>query len=239
MPIRIEAAAALGKPVYFEIVAPWTRAQNEDAEPGSTSGERVGLLMRTAVGPLLSVVAVLLALRNLRLGRGDRRGAMRLSLFLLAAGAASNALETGDLQMLTRGPVLVFFVPAFVWLLYIALEPHLRRVWPETMIGWSRLLAGSVRDPLVGRDVLVGVLVAIGDGLILALHTLLRRWSGQPPQFPVGASSNPFDGMAASSDLLLGGRRRSRRRSSHRRCHPPGRGRSASPSTGRHEPRSA
>ena len=98
------------------------------------------------------------------------------------------------------------FVPAFVWLLYIALEPHLRRVWPETMIGWSRLLAGSVRDPLVGRDVLVGVLVAIGDGLILALHTLLRRWSGRPPQFPVGASSNPFDGMAASSDLLLGGR---------------------------------
>ena len=131
---------------------------------------------------------------------------MRLSLFLFAAGAVSNALETGDLPVLNRGPTLVVFVPAFVWLLYIALEPHLRRIWPETMIGWSRLLAGSVRDPLVGRDVLVGVLVAIGDGLILALHMLLRRWSGRPLQFPVGASSNPFDGMAASSDLLLGGR---------------------------------
>jgi hypothetical protein len=58
----------------------------------------------------------------------------------------------------------------------------------------------------VGRDVLVGVLAAIGNGLIFALHTLLRRWSGRPPQFPVGASSNPFDGMEASSDLLLGGR---------------------------------
>jgi hypothetical protein len=149
---------------------------------------------------------VLLALRNLRLGRGDRRGAMRLSIFLLAAGVASNALETGDLTTLTRGPVLVFYVPAFVWLLYIALEPHLRRVWPETMIGWSRMLAGSLRDPLVGRDVLFGVLVAIGAALVLALHTLLRSWSGQPLQFPVGASSNPFDGMAASSDLLLGGR---------------------------------
>ena len=206
VPIRIEAAANLGRLVYFEIVAPWTRAQNEDAEPGRTSGERVGLLMRTAVGPLLSAVAVLLALRNLRLGRGDRRGAMRLSIFLLAAGVASNALETGDLMMITRGPVLVFYVPAFVWLLYIALEPHLRRVWPETMIGWSRMLAGSLRDPLVGRDVLFGVLVAIGAALILALHTRLRSWSGQPLQFPVGASSNPFDGMAASSDLLLGGR---------------------------------
>ena len=206
VPIRIEAAANLGRPVYFEIVAPWTRPRNEDAEPGNTSGERVGLLMRTVVGPFISVVAVLLALRNLRLGRGDRRGAMRLSMFLLAAGVASNALETGDLLMLTRGPVLVFYVPAFVWLLYIALEPHLRRVWPETMIGWSRLLAGSPRDPLVGRDVLVGVLVAIGAALSLALHTLLRIWLGRPLQFPVGASSNPFDGMAASSDLLLGGR---------------------------------
>ena len=179
---------------------------NEDRGPVSTSGERVGLLMRTAVAPLAFAVAVLLALRNLRLGRGDRRGALRLSIFILAAGAASNALETGDLQVLTKGPPDVVFVPAFVWLLYIALEPHIRRVWPETMIGWSRLLAGSVRDPLVGRDVLVGVLVAIGNGLIFGLHTLLRRWSGRPPQFPVGASGNPFDGMAASSDLLLGGR---------------------------------
>src|SRR4029079_8452306 len=100
---------------------------------------------------------------------------------LRVAGVVVNAREPCDVQMLSRGPVLVLFVPAFVWLLYVALEPHVRRIWPETMIGWSRLLAGSVRDPLVGRDVLVGVLVAIGDGLILGLHTLLRRWSGRPP----------------------------------------------------------
>jgi serine/threonine-protein kinase len=206
VPIRIEAAATLGRAVYFEIIAPWTRPENEKPGPGGTSGERVGLLMRTLVAPIVWVVAALLALRNLRLGRGDRRGAMRLSLFILAAGLMSNALATGDLQVLSRGQALTIFVPALAWLLYIALEPHLRRVWPETMIGWSRLLAGGVRDPLVGRDVLVGVLVAIGDALILALHMQLRRWSGQPPQFPVGASSNPFDGMAASSDLLMGGR---------------------------------
>ncbi len=206
VPIRIEAAAALGKPVYFEIVAPWTRPRNEEAVQGSTSGERVGLLMRTILAPVVTVVAVLLAMRNLRLGRGDRRGAMRLGLFVLTAGVLSNALATGDLQVLNRGPSLIIFLPALVWVLYIALEPHLRRSWPETMIGWSRLLAGGVRDPLVGRDVLVGVLVAIGAALVLALHTLLRSWSGQPPQFPTGASSNPFDGMAVSSDLLLGGR---------------------------------
>jgi hypothetical protein len=43
VPIRIEAAAALGRPVYFEIVAPWSRPRNADPQPGTTSGERVGL----------------------------------------------------------------------------------------------------------------------------------------------------------------------------------------------------
>ena len=38
-----------------------------------------------------------------------------------------------------------------------SLEPHLRRVWPRTMISWTRLLSGQVRDPLVGRDVLIGM----------------------------------------------------------------------------------
>ena len=99
VPIRIEAAAVRGRPVYFEIVAPWTRPRNEDAH----SGQHVGRARRlsTCAPPWhrwpLSI-AVLLALRNLRLGRGDRRGALRLSMFILAAGAASNALETGDLS---------------------------------------------------------------------------------------------------------------------------------------------
>jgi serine/threonine-protein kinase len=206
VPVRVEAAAFRGRPVYFEITAAWTRPRSDDPRQGNTSGERISLLMRTVVGPFIQVVVGLLALRNLRFGRGDRRGAARLSLFLLVAGLASNALETGDLSALNRGPSLVIVVPAFAWVLYIGLEPHIRRIWPETVIAWSRLLAGNIRDPLVGRDVLIGVLVAIGDGLMLSLHTLLRRWSGQPPQFPVGASSNPFDGIAASSDLLLGGR---------------------------------
>jgi hypothetical protein len=192
--------------VFFEIVAPWSPSPADAAEARVTPGERTGQFMRLVVGPLALAIAVVLALRNLRLGRGDRRGAMRVSLFIAAVSAASIALETGDLQVLSKGPPIVFFVPAAVWLLYIALEPHFRRIWPGIMIGWSRLLAGRVRDPLVGRDVLVGVLAGIGDALTLAFHAQLRRWMGAPPPFPVGASNDPFVGAAASSDLLLGGR---------------------------------
>jgi serine/threonine-protein kinase len=206
IPIRVEAAAALGRPVYFEVVAPWSRRTSDPAEAGTTPGERTGLFMRTVVGPLALAIAIVLALRNLRSGRGDRRGAMRVSVFIGAVTAASIALETGDLQVLSKGPPIVFFVPSAVWLLYLALEPHFRRIWPGIMIGWSRLLAGNVRDPLVGRDVLVGVLVGIGDSLTLAFHAQLRRWAGAPPPFPIGANNDPFVGAAASSDLLLGGR---------------------------------
>ena len=35
----------------------------------------------------------------------------------------------------------------------------MRRRWPATLVSWSRLLAGGLRDPLVGRDVLAGCLI--------------------------------------------------------------------------------
>ena len=31
----------------------------------------------------------------------------------------------------------------------------------ETLISWTRLLSGRVRDPLVGRDILIGVLAGV------------------------------------------------------------------------------
>ncbi len=129
VPIRIEAAAVRGRPAYFEIVAPWTRPRNEGAIQGNTSGERVGLYMRTAVAPLAIVTALVLALRNLRLGRGDRRGALRLSMCILAAGAVSNALATGDLSVLTRGPGLRILRPGIrVAAVYRARTAHAPRL---------------------------------------------------------------------------------------------------------------
>ncbi|HEX4949038.1 MAG TPA: hypothetical protein VFZ34_20340, partial [Blastocatellia bacterium] len=64
------------------------------------------------------------------------------------------------------------------WLLYLALEPYVRRRWPDTLISWSRVLSGSLRDPLVGRDVLVGVLFGIGAFLILQCQNLVLIWRG-------------------------------------------------------------
>jgi hypothetical protein len=40
--------------------------------------------------------------------------------------------------------------------LYLALEPFVRRRWPQTIATRSRVLGGNLRDPLAGGVVLTG-----------------------------------------------------------------------------------
>ena len=49
---------------------------------------------------------------------------------------------------------LRLFVAGALYLLYLGLEPFVRRSWPTMLVGWSRVLAGRIRDPLIGRDIL-------------------------------------------------------------------------------------
>jgi hypothetical protein len=50
---------------------------------------------------------------------------------------------------------------------YVACEPYVRRLWPEALVSWSRVLAGRLRDPLVGRDVIVGFTFASIQGILV------------------------------------------------------------------------
>ena len=63
---------------------------------------------------------------------------------------------------------------ALNFMFYVALEPWVRRKWPRTMIGWTRYSARGIHDPLVGRDLLYGIvlglLLNLGDVLTVALH---------------------------------------------------------------------
>ena len=55
-----------------------------------------------------------------------------------------------------------------MWVLYLALEPYVRRYWPQAMISWTRALGGRWRDPLVGRDVLYGVVLGVLSAISMA-----------------------------------------------------------------------
>jgi serine/threonine-protein kinase len=115
---------------------------------------------------LFFIGGALVAWLNLRTSRWDRRGAARLAVFAFTICLASDVIgshHTASFNGEARG----FFASVaygatralMAWLLYIAIEPFIRRLHPSSLVSWSRLLAGRVSDPSVGRDVLLGVTV--------------------------------------------------------------------------------
>src|SRR5207249_3746456 len=72
-----------------------------------------------------------------------------------------------------------------MWVLYVAIEPFARRFWPDSLLGSSRLLSGHVRDPRVGRDVLIGVLFGVAILLTHLARLLLPGVLGYPAVMPI------------------------------------------------------
>jgi hypothetical protein len=69
-----------------------------------------------------------------------------------------------SVQFILLGAPLLFALLA--WLGYMAVEPYGRQSWPKLMVSWQRLLNGRLRDPLVGRDVLLGIVAGSAMGAI-------------------------------------------------------------------------
>ena len=188
IPIRIEAAAWHGKPVSFKVISPWTsneRGFDPERNAGAVAGEWIALLV--IIG--LLATAGVLAHRNVQLNRGDRRGAMRLALFMLAGtmlekvAGMSHVPNAGELRLLVEAAGQALFAAVVVWVLYLALEPYVRSRWPQTLVSWSRVLAGGLRDPRVGADVLVGTALATLWILLFSAATTLTMRLGDPPNY--------------------------------------------------------
>src|SRR5262249_25301927 len=91
-----------------------------------------------------------------------------------------------------------------LWLLYMAFEPYVRRFWPQLVIGWTRLLSGRVRDPLVGRDVLVGVAAGMIGALLIASREIVPHLAGLPMPTPLLPPATILMGSRYAIDLSLG-----------------------------------
>jgi serine/threonine protein kinase len=182
-PVRIEAAAYQGKPIYFQIVAPWDKPLRQQ-ETGLGGRRRAAAAIIILV--LLSVIiaAVFLARRNLRQGRSDTKGAFKISIFVFLMGLAGNLLMADHIPDLTKEIPLLFKMAGYsllgavtIGLIYLALEPYVRRRWPSLIISWNRLLVGDWRDPMVGRDVLVGGMLGLGHTAAIYVTVLLATWT--------------------------------------------------------------
>ncbi|HET9481122.1 MAG TPA: serine/threonine-protein kinase [Candidatus Polarisedimenticolia bacterium] len=188
--VRVEAGAFHGTPVFFRIYGPWASRESVGPEPVSWV-EWLGQNLITLLFIAAMAGGLFLVRHNLKLGRGDRTGAFRLALVFVVIHLIVWALwvdHVADLQgawgNFTRDTGWTLFNATLLWIFYVGLEPYVRRRWPETMISWSRLLGGGVRDPLVGRDLLIGC--ALGT-VVLQLAVLARYlpgWIGLPPPQP-------------------------------------------------------
>src|SRR5271168_1091205 len=82
--LRVEAAAYRGKPVYFNLVSPWTKP-DRTSQDQTSSISTIGNVISLVVFFSTVLVGIVMARSNVRSGRSDRRGAARLALlaFLL------------------------------------------------------------------------------------------------------------------------------------------------------------
>jgi serine/threonine-protein kinase len=196
--LHVEAAANRGAPVGFRVTGP-----GEPIVPRTTPFfQRTGWrLLVNAVATLLILSTLLLARRNLRAGRGDRRGAWRLFCVamssLIAAWIVSGKHYTA--LHIENDRFLEFLAHALAnagttWALYLALEPIVRRYSPGVLISWTRVFAAQILDPRVGRDVLIGLCVGVGLAVMNVSFNLLPMLTG-------GA---PFQPRATNLQFLLG-----------------------------------
>jgi serine/threonine-protein kinase len=179
VPLRIEAASWRGRPVNFQVIGPWSKPARMQPLPGTAGDSFAG----TSFICLL-ILAAFLAWRNIRLQRGDTHGAARLAgfIFLLHVLSwlcgASHVPTPHEFTSFILGLTQAFAAAVRSWVFYLALEPYVRRRWPQILITWSRLLGGGVRDALVGGHLLIGVAFGVGIaiwGFIVHLH---REGSG-------------------------------------------------------------
>jgi hypothetical protein len=149
----------------------------------------------------------LLARRNARLGRGDRRGAFRLAAFvfgnwmLLWLIGSNHVPSIAELQSLITGISASLLWAGVLWVLYIALEPYVRRRWPQTIVGWSRMIAGRLRDPIVGGEILVGTVAGVAVTVLYECRQLVRAHLGAPPGFLTEAAA--VDGLRGAASTWV------------------------------------
>ncbi len=183
---RVEAAAYHGTPVFFRIIGSWTRSAGSPPAPAGL-GTRIVQSLPTVLLFVVLIGGSILARKNLRLGRSDRRRAAIVAIFVLAAGMFSWALSThhvasdSETGLFFHGLSLAVLVACVCWLFYLAIEPYIRRLWPHALVSWVRVLDGRFRDQLVGRDVLFGVLAGSGFQLLVQAWPLASRWFGIAP----------------------------------------------------------
>jgi len=193
-PITVEAASLEGRCVYFRVLEAW-QADADQALLEASPAPRSGFVVFQVAIFVVTAIGVVLAWHNVRGGRGDTVGAHKVSAAFLVLGiliwllVANHVPQLSlEIQMFFRVLGYILVPAAVVWMFYLALEPYVRRIWPETVISWNRLLATRLSDPLVASHVLIGLAVAGAVTIVSELANLAPMWLGHAAPVPYLAS---------------------------------------------------
>lgn len=205
--LRVEAAAFRGRLVWFEVISASKVADTgEPARP--TFGRMAREIVQFVLLVALMLFAAFVARRNVRLGRGDTGDASRLALLFLIMTTLVDLLRTSSstaafLSVAATNFAIKVYVAAWLWIGYLAIEPYVRRLWPQALVTWRRVLEGRFRDPRVGRDLLFG---GVGGILAMAISNLphAAAWFGLPPPPPSADGLSALRGVTHLMAALIG-----------------------------------
>jgi len=204
--LRVEAAAFHGRPVFFRLVAPWSKS-NSAPTPQTGSEQAINaIVLSILLG--IPIAAIVLSLRNLRHGRMDTRGATRLAVsgggVVLLAAVLGSDVPIGEAWITSSFMIgsWAAFSALLIWAFYAAVEPYVRRHWPQMLISWSRLLDGRWRDPLVGRDLLIGCVLGLALTQLNEAQAAIERWRGEPPPLPTPATA-AWTGLRTAAAVVI------------------------------------
>jgi hypothetical protein len=113
-------------------------------------------------------------------------------MFLSLSGKASHVPDFAEFTILFGATLISVFFAVSFWTVYIALEPYVRRRWPQALISWTRVLSGKLRDPVVGGHILLGSVLGVVMAVLVTIGV-----------FGMGVTGFRLPSL----DLLWGGRR--------------------------------
>lgn len=182
VPLRVEAASFLGHPTLFRVMGPWDSTDELLSEAAGDRHWSPTFPWRP------SAVLVLLGGAVVTGYHWRRKEADLVGCILLFTCMAGMSLAwwwvkgngQNGANSWTEALIDSLCYGGMVGLGYSALEPFVRRAWPETLLGWQKIAAGRVLDVVVGRDVLIGGACGAAGGAAGQLVFLAGVWLDRP-----------------------------------------------------------
>lgn len=191
MPLRVSVAWFGGHIVSAAVLGPWSELSTRPLD--ADTSYRVQQAAMAVFILVILVLIVELGRRNLRAGRGDRRGALRVAAVAGGLSALVGLLTTHVASGTPFAAVDLVFsawgqagsIGLLMWLGYVAIEPLGRRHIPSLMVGWARLLEGRLHDSGVNREVLLGLTCGTWMALLLHVTSGLPTIAQVPGETPI------------------------------------------------------